>query len=173
MIKTLREGAPMRFPKKTTTEKVIDKISRLKGPNKAQQGAMLWMGAFANRDTQLQGHSARMAQQTQVALQKAFPDTDPLFIGDVVADLNSLWDLRQKLDKDLERLFRMRFPQHRNHLRSFLIDIGVRQLDEGTYLIRRLRKRLPKLLKDLDRLERVERRHTRPNRPADRHGPGT
>ncbi|MHB8484499.1 MAG: hypothetical protein ACYDCM_02030 [Candidatus Acidiferrales bacterium] len=156
----------MRFPKKTVTEEVIEKISNLKGPNKAQQGAMLWMAsAFASQDVKLGHRSARIAHQMQVSLQKAFPDMDPQFIGDIVADLNSLWDLRQKLDKDLKRLFQMRFPQHRNHLHSFLIDIEVRQLDEASYLIRRLRKRVPKLLKALDRQERGERRRTRTNRP--------
>ena len=98
----------------------------------------------------------------QIALGKAFPDTDPQVIGDVVADLDSLWDLRQKLDKDLKKLFQMRFPQDRDHLHSFLIDIEVRQLDETSYLIRRLRKRIPKLLKALDRQEPSQHRRRRP-----------
>lgn len=142
----------MNFPKKTATEEVSDRISKLKGPNKAQQGGLLWMAsAFANQNTRLQRRSMRIAQQMQIALQKAFPNMDRQFIGDIVADLNSLWDLRQKLDKDLNKLFQMRFPRHRSHLYSLLIDIEVRQLDEASYLIRRLRRRLPKLVKELDR----------------------
>jgi hypothetical protein len=149
----------VRFPNKTVAEEVTDRISRLKGPNKAQRGAMHWIArASASRDKTLQRRSARVAQHMQSSLQKAFPDVDAEFIGFVVADLDSLWDLRQKLDTDLKKLFRMRFPQHRSHLHSFLIDIETRQLEEGSYLIRRLRKRLPKLLKELDRQERAEPR---------------
>lgn len=162
----------MRFPKKTATEEAADKISELRGPNKAQQGAMLWMAsAFANQNVRRQRRSARVAYRMQASLQKAFPDLDPQFIGDVVADLDSLWDLGQKLDTDLKKLFQMRFPQHRNHLHSFLIDIEVRQLDEASYLIRRLRKRLPTLLRALDRQERSggRRARTKPSRNVPGH----
>jgi hypothetical protein len=166
MIHNLHEGTRVKFPKKTATEQVIEKISKLKGPNKAQGGAVLWMAsAFASLDAQLQRRSARIAHQMQVSLERAFPDMDPQDIGDVVADLDSLWDLGQKLDKELMRLFQMRFPQHRNHLYTFLIDIEVRQLDEASYLIGRLRKRVPKLLKELDRQERSERRRARTKLP--------
>lgn len=159
----------MRFPKKTATEEAIEKISKLKGPNKAERGAMILMeSAFANQDPQLQRRMVRIAHNMLVAFDKALPEVDRQLIGDVVADLTSLWNLRQKFDKGLKKLFQMRFPQHRDHLHSFLIDIEVRQLDEATYLIGRLRKRLPKLLKDLDRQERNERRRSRrkpPKRP--------
>ena len=149
----------MRFAKKTVTEEAIDKIGQLKGPDKSRQGAMRWIAiASANRDKNQQRRSIHIARKTQASFQKAFPNVDPEFIGLVVADLDSLWDLRQKFDKDLDRLFQMRFPQHRNHLRAFLIDLETRQLEEGHYLISRLRKRLPKLLKELDRQERTEPR---------------
>jgi hypothetical protein len=149
------------FPKKTSTEVLFDKMSNLKGPNKPLEGAMLLMASgFANLDTQLQRRSARIAHQIGASLKEGFPDMDPQFIGDVVADLDSLWDLGQKFDKDLKKLFQMRFPQHCNHLRSFLINFEVRQLDEATYLIRRLRKRIPKLLEALDRHGRSQHRRT-------------
>jgi hypothetical protein len=145
----------MRLPKKTATESVIEKIANLKRPNKSQQGALLWMAsAFANQDVRRQRRSARIANQMQASLQRAFPEIDPSFIGDVVADLDSLWDLGQKLDSDLKELFQMKFPQDRNHLYSFLIDVEVRQVDEASYLIKRLRKRMPTLLRALDRQER-------------------
>ena len=148
----------MKFAKKTLTQAVTQEISQLKGPDRARQGAMNWIAsASANLDKTLQRRSARVARQMQISLQRAFPNVDPEFIGFVVADLDSLWDLRQKLDRDLRKLFAMRFPRQRNDLRSFLIDVETRQLDEGFYLIRRLRKRLPKLLKELDRQERRDR----------------
>jgi hypothetical protein len=147
------------LPTKTATDEAIERISRLRGPNKAQRGALLWMaGAFANIDTQLQRRSARIARRMQASLQDAFPEMNRQFIGDVVADLDSLWDLRQRLDKDLKRLFQMRFPLHRNHLYELLIDIQVRQLDEASYLIRRLRSRIPKLLGALDKQEQISDR---------------
>ena len=156
----------MNSPKKTETEEVIEKISNLKGPNKAERGALLLMeSAFANQDARRQNRMAGIADDLIAAFRKAFPNLERGtlgdVVGDVVADLASLWNLREKLDKDLKKVFRMRFPQHRDHLHSFLIDIEVRQLDEASYLIRRLRKRLPILLKALDRQERTERRHRR------------
>jgi hypothetical protein len=154
------------FPEKTATEEVVDEISKLKGPNRAQQGAMHWLAsAFASQDARLQRRSVRIAYKMQASLQKAFPEIEPQFIGDVVADLDSLWDLGQKPDRDLRKLFQMRFPKHRNHLHSFLIDIEVRQLDEASYLIRRLRKRLPILLRALDRQERSKHRRARTKPP--------
>jgi hypothetical protein len=148
----------MNFRKQTAMGKVIDKIPKLKGPNKAQRGAILWMAsAFANQDAGRQRRSSRIAHRMQASLQNAFHDTDPQFIGDVVADIESLWSLGQKLDSDLKELFRMRFPRHLNRLHSFLIDLETRELDEASYLIRRLRKKLPTLYKALDHLERGRR----------------
>lgn len=156
----------MRFPKKTATEEVVEKISKLKGPNKAERGGlMLLASAFAHQDVQRKRRMFRIADKMSVALDKAFPELDRQLTEDVVADLASLWNLREKLDKDLKKLFQMRFPQHRDHLHSFLIDIEVRQLDEATYLIQRLRKRVPKLLEALDQQERNERRRARTKPP--------
>jgi hypothetical protein len=142
----------MRGHQKTATEQVIEKISKLKGPNKAQQGAMIWMAnAFANQDVDLQGRSARIANQMQASLQKAFPEVDPQFIGHVVADLDSLWDTGQKLNKELEILFRMRFPRDRNRLAEFLSFVEATQIDMVEFWIGNLRKRIPKLRRALDR----------------------
>lgn len=120
--------------------------------------------ALKTQDKALQRRSARIAHRMQVALQKAFPELDPQFIGDIVADLNSLWDTGQKLDKQLKRLFQMRFPQHRNHLREFLAFIEATQIDMVEFWIGNLRKRIPKLRQALDRQERDERR-ARPHSP--------
>lgn len=142
----------MRARQKTATEQVIEKISKLKGPNKAQQGAMIWMAsAFANQDVELQRRSVRIANRMQVSLQKAFPEVDPEFIGDVVADLDSLWDTAQKLNMELEDLFRMRFPRDRNRLAEFLSFVEATQIDMVEFWIGNLRKRIPKLRRALDR----------------------
>lgn len=149
----------MRFPKKTATEDVIEKISKLKGANKSERGGLIWLAsAFASQDTQLQRRSARITHNMLVALNKAFPEVDRQLIGDIVADLDSLWDTGQKLDKELKKLFQMRFPQHRNHLADFLAFIEATQIDMVEFWIGNLRKRIPKLRKDLDRQERNERR---------------
>lgn len=141
----------MRARQKTATEQVIEKISKLKGPNKAQQGAMIWMtSAFANQDVELQRRSVRIANRMQVSLQKAFPEVDPQFIGDVVADLDSLWDTAQKLNRELENLFRMRFPRDRNRLAEFLSFVEATQIDMVEFWIGNLRKRIPKLRRALD-----------------------
>lgn len=156
----------MKLPQKTATQEVVEKISKLKGPNKAERGGlMLLANAFAHQDVERKRRMFRIADKMSVAFDKAFPELDRQLTEDVVADLASLWNLREKLDKDLKKLFQMRFPQHRDHLHSFLIDIEVRQLDEATYLIQRLRKRVPKLLEALDRQERNERRRARTKPP--------
>ena len=152
----------MKFPKKTATDEVDEKISKLKGPNKAERGGlMLLANAFAHQDTQLQRLSARITHNMLVALNKAFPDVDRQLIGDIVADLDSLWDTGQKLDKELKKLFQMRFPEHRNHLGDFLAFIEAVQIDMVEFWIGNLRKRIPKLRKALDQQERNERRRIR------------
>lgn len=152
----------MKLSKRTRTEFVIEKIAKLKGRNQAERGDMLWVAnALANRDTKLQRRSARITHKMLRSLKKAFPDVDPQLIGDITADLDSLWDTGQKLNKELERLFHMRFPQHRQHLREFLAFIEATQIDMVEFWIGNLRQRVPKLVKDLDRQERAERRRAR------------
>ena len=117
--------------------------------------------ALRRQDKQLQRRSARIARNTLVALNKAFPGADRQLIGDIVADLNSLWDTGQKLDKGLKKLFRMRFPQQYNSLREFLAFIEATQIGMAESWIRNLRKRIPKLRLALDRQERSDRRLAR------------
>jgi hypothetical protein len=153
----------VRFPRKTATDEVVEKI---KGPNKAERGGlMLLANAFANQDRQLQRRSARITHNMLVALNKAFPDVDRQLIGDIVADLDSLWDTGQKLDKELKKLFQMRFPEHRNHLGDFLAFIDAVQIDMVEFWIGNLRKKIPKLRKALDQQERNERRRARTKPP--------
>lgn len=121
--------------------------------------------ALSDHDKRLQRRSARITHNMLVALNKAFPEVDRQLIGDIVADLDSLWDTGQKLDKELKKLFQMRFPQHRNHLADFLAFIEATQIDMVEFWIGNLRKRIPKLRKDLDRQERNERRRARTKPP--------
>lgn len=113
--------------------------------------------ALKEQDISLQRRSARITHNMLVALNKAFPDVDRQLIGDIVADLDSLWDTGQKLDKELKKLFQMRFPQHRNHLGDFLAFIEATQIDMVEFWIGNLRKRIPKLRKALGQQERNER----------------
>jgi len=164
----------MRFPKKAATDEVVEKISKLKGPNKAERGGlMLLANAFANQDTQLQRRSARITHNMLVALNKAFPDVDRQLIGDIVADLDSLWDTGQKLDKELKKLFQMRFPEHRSHLGDFLAFIEAVQIDMVQFWIGNLRKRIPRLRKALDQQERNERRRARTKLPKQAGSPAS
>jgi hypothetical protein len=121
--------------------------------------------ALANQDARRHRQMVRVANSMTATFSKALPNLGPGILDDLVADLSSLWNLRQKLDNDLKDLFEMRFPKDREHLHSFLIDIEVRQLDEASYLIRRLRKRIPTVLKALDRQERGQHRRPRANSP--------
>ena len=149
----------MRVREKTATEEVIDKITGLRGPCKAQQGAMIWMAsAFAKQDVKLRRRSARIANQMQSALERAFPEVDPQFIGDIVADLDSLWDTGQRLDTGLQRLFRMRFPRDCNRLSEFLSFIQATQIEMAEFWIDNLSKKIPKLRRALDRQRQNGRR---------------
>ncbi len=114
--------------------------------------------ALRRQDKGLQRRSARIARNTLAALIKAFPGADPQLIGDIVADLNSLWDTGQKLDQQLKKLHHMRFPRNRDQLHEFLAFIEATQIGMAESWIRNLRKRVPKLRRALDRQERNERR---------------
>jgi len=145
-----RELSPQKFKK----------IALKQGLSEAAANAVMdfLAGALRRQDKELQQRSARIAHNTLVALNRAFPEADRQLIGDIVADLNSLWDTGQKLDKELKRLFQMRFPQHRVRLREFLAFLEATQIDMAQFWIGNLRKRIPKLRRALDRQERNERR---------------
>jgi hypothetical protein len=136
-------------------------MKRVRGSTNARREPLLWIDSGFPELSTLQRRSIRIAERMRTSLKKAFPEIDSEFIRHVVADLDSLWDLGQKLDADLKKLFRMRFPKHRDELYHFLIDVEVRQLDEASYLVRQLRKRVPTLIKALHRQELSERRRTR------------
>src|SRR5208337_158355 len=145
----------------------LQKMASKRGLSQASADAAgdLLRRALSDHDKSLQRRSARITHNMLVALNKAFPDVDRQLIGDIVADLDSLWDTGQKLDKELKKLFQMRFPQHRNHLGDFLAFIEATQMDMVEFWIGNLRKRIPKLRKALDQQERNERRRARTKPP--------
>ena len=151
-------GSKMKFPKKTSTEEFLDKSSKLKGPNKDLQAAAIMLGDAAARvDHKLVKRSTNLAHRLLLSLKKALPETDPQLIGDFVAEVSDLWDYGQKLDKTLNEISHMRFPQHREHMREALVAIEVQQFDYALDCIKGLQKTLPKLKQGLDRQPKTGR----------------
>ncbi|MGD0826130.1 MAG: hypothetical protein ABR908_16215, partial [Terriglobales bacterium] len=90
---------------KASTEGLVQKVSKLKGPNKDLQAAAVMLGDAAARvDHKLMKRSTKLAHRLLLTLKKALPDTDPQLIGDFVAEVSDLWDYGQKLDKTLAEL---------------------------------------------------------------------
>ena len=145
-------GSKMKFPKKTIAEEFLDKSSKLRGPNKGLQAAAMMLGDAAARvDHKLVKRSTNLAHRLLLSLKKALPETDPQLIGDFVAEVSDLWDYGQKLDKTLNEISHMRFPQHREHMREALVASEVQQFDSAIDCIKGLQKTLPKLKQGLDR----------------------
>jgi len=90
------------------------------------------------------------------SLRSALPDTDPEFIGGIVADLDDLWEYGQRLDNHFSVLFRMTFPRDQEQLRELILQIEHEQLDESWAHLVRLKKSFPKLLKELELQARVD-----------------
>jgi len=145
------------------TRLVLNKLNEMaskRGQSEATVAAArdLIMRALKRQDKALQRRSAEMARKTLRAMNRVFPEVDRQLIGDIVADLNSLWDARQKLDKDLKGLFRMRFPQGRQRRSEFLSRIEANQIEMASYWIRRLRRNITKLRLALNREEQKQSR---------------
>jgi hypothetical protein len=88
------------------------------------------------------------------ALKTSLPDTDPLLIGDFVADLEDLWEYGQKLDEHIKTLCSMKSPKHSEHLREILLHIEHEQCDESWAHIKGIRNTLPQLVSALNRQSR-------------------
>jgi hypothetical protein len=119
--------------------------------------------AFANQDMRLQRRSARITRNLLAALKDAAPEVDRQLIGDIVADLTSLWDTGQKLDTALNTLYQTQSDQKRIYLYDFLAFIEAIQIDMAEFWIGNLRSKIPKLRKALQKRERKER-HVETNR---------
>jgi hypothetical protein len=98
-------------------------------------------------------------------VKEALPDTDPELIGGFFADLLDLWETGQKLDNELRRLTKLRFPRDREHLHDILIWIDAIQVDMGSYWIGEVKKDIPKLLRALDKLGRKSRSANQKTKP--------
>ena len=105
-------------------------------------------------DKHISKQSMALLRGAMCATEKALPNTDPELIGGFFADLLDLWETGQTLDKKLNELVALRFPEDRDKLYDFLIWISAIQVDMGLFWTRGIRKDLPKLLRALDRLER-------------------
>jgi hypothetical protein len=137
---------------KTSTEELVEKVSKLKAPNKDLQAAAMMLGDAAARvDHKLMERSTNLAHRLLLTLKKALPETDPQLIGDFVAEVSDLWDYGQKLDKTLTELCNMQIPKHQEHMREALVAIEVQQFDYALDCIKGLQKTLPKLKQALDR----------------------
>jgi len=149
-------------PKDLAPEKLKQMVSKQSQSQEASGAARAFIArALRGQNRGLQRRSARIAHKMLVAFGKAFPELNQQIIGDVVADLDSLWDTGQKLDKRLHKLFKMRFPQDRDHLSDFLAFIEGAQIEMAEIWIRNLRRNIPKLRKALNRQGKRQVRRTR------------
>ncbi len=138
-----------------STEELVEKVSKLKAPNKDLQAAAMMLGDAAARvDTKLVKRSTDLAHRLVLTLKKALPETDQQLLGDFVAEVSDLWDYGQKLDKILKEVCDMRLPQHQERLREALVAIEVQQFDYALDCIKGLQKTLPKLKQAIDRRAR-------------------
>jgi len=138
-------------------ESVVRALSKPNGKNVAKAVGQLLTWADSQTDHALTRRSVHLMRRAIRVVKEALPDTDPELIGGFFADLLDLWETGQTLDKELQKLTRLRFPQDRERLRSSLLWIEAIQLDMASYWIGEVKKDLPKLLKALDRLERRSR----------------
>src|SRR5208282_5131793 len=130
------------------SRKILDMIAELrrlrpgKRPTRAQQNqAVLKFRA----DEERHQRSMRLVGGLMRSLKKAFPQVNPQLLGDIVADLDDLWDYGQQLDGDVWALCRIRLPKDRDAMQSLLTTIDVQQFDYAKDCIQRLHKNLPKL----------------------------
>jgi hypothetical protein len=93
--------------------------------------------------------SMRLVHSLVHSLESAFPLVNRRVIGDIVADLDDLWDYGQELDHYLWGLCKMRLPRDRNEMQRALVGIDVQQFDYAKNCIERLHKNLPKLVRYL------------------------
>ncbi len=135
-------------------ESVVKALSKPNGKNVGKAVGELLNWADSQTDHALIQRSVGLMRVVIRTLKTALPETDPELIGGVCAHLFDLWETGQKLDKELQELTKLRFPQDRERLRRTLLWIEAIQLDMASFWIREVKKDLPKLLQALDKLER-------------------
>ena len=135
-------------------DSVVKALSKSNGRNVAKATGALLSWANSKKDHALTQRSLDLMRPAIQTLTTALPATDPELIGGIFANLLDLWETGQKLDKELQKLKKLRLPKDREALRNTLQWIDAIQLDMASYWIEEIKKDLPKLLKALDKLER-------------------
>jgi hypothetical protein len=139
---------------------VVEALSKPNRGNVAKATGALLNWANSKVDHALTQRSLRLMRSAIQTLTNALPETDPELIGGFFANLLDLWETGQKLDKELQKLKKLRLPKDREELRNTLQWIEAIQLDMASYWIEEIKKDLPKLLKALDKLDRKSARST-------------
>jgi hypothetical protein len=150
----------------TPPEWVVKALSKPNDRNSAKAVGALLSWANSQSDHRLLQRSSKLLRFSISLLKAALPDTDPELIGGVFADLLDLWETGQKLDQELRKLTKLRFPQDRERLRDILVWIEAIQLDMASFWISEVKKDLPKLFRALDKLERESRLRRSGRTPA-------
>ena|SRR5579864_1649293 len=102
-----------------------------------------------------------LVHEMLVTLKKVLPKTDHQLIGDLVADLSSLWTAAQQFETTLDALSKLRTPRDLAQLESLLIDIRVHQCSESAWWIDGLKETVPKLESEVEKEMRRQRRLAR------------
>jgi hypothetical protein len=116
--------------------------------------------------TKLQKRDAALVHGMLVALKKVLPKTDHQLIGDLVADLSSLWTAAQEFDKTLDALSKLQSSRDLAQLEDLLIDLRVHQCSESVWWIDGLKKVVPKLENEVEKEMRRQRRLARTDRSS-------
>jgi hypothetical protein len=138
-------------------DSVVKALLKPNARNVAKAVGNLLNWANANRDHVLEQKSHHLLTTVTRTIERALPDTDRELIGGFCADLLDLWETGQKLDKELRKLKKLRFPRDRESLGDVLSWIAAIQIDMASYWIGEVKKDLPKLRRALDKLERKPR----------------
>jgi hypothetical protein len=120
----------------------------------------------AKSDHALRQRSLDLMRPAIHKLTTALPKTDPELIGGILGHLLDLWETGQKLDKELQKLRKLRLPKDREALRNILQWIDAIQVDMASFWIGEIKKDLPKLFRALDHLEQKRRKPQRGTRSS-------
>jgi hypothetical protein len=118
--------------------------------------------------TKIQKRDAALIHEMLVALKKVLPRTDHQLIGDLVADLSSLFTAAQQFNKTLDALSKLQSPRGLEQLEDLLGDLRVHQCSESVWWIDGLKKTVPKLENEVEKERRRQRRLARTKRPSSR-----
>ena len=114
-----------------------------------QEARNLLAKALGRQDPLLLKRGVLVARKMEAAFRDAVPHADPQLVDNIVSELEDLWELGQRLDKEIKKLFGMRFPRDQALLADLLRGILVRHLEMGAYHIRSLTREIPELLRIL------------------------